>query len=179
MSDFRRLADLFRLAADALTSSREADAVQVASNTLALVESRIIETRKDADGVPFPKYSTRKMPASRFVGKSRSAGAEARVKAERSLSYARFRELNNLQAQNYDFYLTGEMWRGTGVVVERRAFRSTLVRIGGRTPAAARKIDLNSARVGGSILEPSRVELAEVNLAWLTARRNRMARFFR
>lgn len=179
MSDFRRLADLFRLTLDALTSSRETDAVQVASNTLALVENRIIETRKDADGVPFPNYSTRKMPASRFTGKSRNAGTEARVKAERNLSYARFRELNNLQAQNYDFYLTGEMWRGTGVIVEKRLLRSTFVRIGGRTPEAARKIDLNSARVGGSILEPSGIELAEVNLAWLTARRNRMARFFR
>lgn len=174
MSDFRKLADLFRLAIDALTSSREADAVQVASNTLALVEDRIISTRKDADGVPFPNYSTRKMPASRFAGKSRSSGAEARVNAERSLSYARFRELNNLQAQNYDFYLTGEMWRGTGVIVQKRLLRSTFVTIGGRTPQAAKKIDLNSARVGGSILEPSKVELAEVQRAWLTARRNRL-----
>ena len=179
MSDFRQLADLFRFAADALTSSREADAVQVASNTLALVEDRIISTRKDADGIPFPNYSQRKAPAARYAGKSRNAGAEARVKAERNLSYARFRELNNLQSQNYDFYLTGEMWRGTGVIVEKGLLRSTFVRIGGRTPEAARKIDLNSARVGGSILEPSRVELAEVNLAWLAARRNRMARFFR
>ncbi len=44
MSDFRRLADLFRLTLDALTSSREAEAVRIASDTLALVESRIVET---------------------------------------------------------------------------------------------------------------------------------------
>ncbi len=85
MSVFRRLADLLRLTLDALTSSQEADAVRVASDTLALVESRIVETRKDADGVPFPNYSQKKAPASRYAGKSRSAGAEARVKAERSL----------------------------------------------------------------------------------------------
>ena len=179
MSDFRQLADLFRLAADALTSSREADAVQVASNTLALVEDRIISTRKDADGIPFPKYSTRKMPASRFAGKSRSSGAEQRVKAAKSLSYSEFRILNNLQGDNYDFTLTGRRRSETGVIVERRAFRSTFVTIGGRTPDARMKIAANSERIGGSILEPSRIELAEVNLAWLTARRNRMARFFR
>ena len=58
MSDFRRIADLFRIAIDSLTSSREADAIRVASDTLALVESRIVETGKDAGGVKFPAYST-------------------------------------------------------------------------------------------------------------------------
>ena len=179
MSDFRSLADLFRLTLDALTSSREADAVRVASDTLALVESRIIETGKDADGSRFPGYSTRKMPASRFAGKSRNSGAEQRVKKAGSLSYAEFRQLNNLQIGHVDLYLTGEMWRGTGVIVQKRQFRSTLVRIGGRTPESARKIALNSERYGGSILEPSLLEIQQVNAAWLAARRNRMARFFK
>ena len=178
MSDFRRLADLFRIAIDSLTSSREADAVRVASDTLALVESRIIETGKDADGVKFPAYSTRKMSASRFAGKSRNAGAEARVKKAKALSYAEFRQLNNLQTGHVDLYLTGEMWRGTGVIVEKRLLRSTLVRIGGRTPESARKIDLNSIHYKGSILEPSPIEIQQVRAAWLLARKNRLSRIF-
>lgn len=178
MSDFRNLADLFRLTLDALTSSREADAVRVASDTLALVESRIIETGKGADGSRFPGYSQKKMPAHFYAGKSRSAGAEQRVKKAGSLSYAEFRQLNNLQTGHVDLYFTGEMWRGTGVIVEKRLLRSTFVRIGGRTPQSAKKIELNSARYGGSILEPSVSEVQEVERAWAAARRARMSRFF-
>lgn len=179
MSDFRKLADLFRLTLDALTSSRESDAVRVASDTLALVESRIIETGKDAEGVRLPGYSQKKVAASNYAGKSRSAGAAEKVKRAKNLSYAQFRQLNNLQTGHVDLYFTGEMWRGTGVIVEKRLIGSTFVRIGGRTPEAARKIDLNSARYGGSILEPSDTELAQVKAAWAAARASRLRTFFR
>ncbi len=179
MSDFRRLADLFRLTLDALASSREPEAVRVASDTLALVESRIIETGKDADGGRFPGYSQKKVAASNYAGKSRNAGAAERVKRAKNLSYAEFRQLNNLQTGHVDLYFTGEMWRGTGVIVEKRLLRSTLVRIGGRTPESARKIDLNSARYGGSILEPSDAELAQVKAAWAAARASRLRLIFR
>lgn len=178
MSDFKRLADLLRNAAQALTASRETAAVRVASDLRALVQSRIIQTGTNADGQKFPAYSRKKAPAYLYVGKSRNAGAEARVKKAGSLSYAEFRELNNLQTDHVDLYLTGQMWRNTGVVVERRLLRSTLVRIEGRTSDAAQKIDWNSLRYGGSILEPSQQEIQQARKAYFDDRRNLLRRTF-
>lgn len=179
MSGFRQLSDKIRAAINFVAASRESEAVRIASDTLALVESRIIQTGKNSDGNKLPGYSKTQLPKSSFYGKSRNGGAEARVrKAKKTLSYSEFRELNNLQAGHVDLYFTGEMWRGTGVIVEKRLLRSTRVIIGGRTPESSNKIDWNSARYGGSILEPSAKELQQVRQAWRDARIKELRRIF-
>lgn len=179
MSGFRELANTLRTAISTVTASRETEAVRIASNTLALVESRIIQTGKDSDGKRLPGYSTTQLPKSSYYNKSRNTGSDNRVrKAKKTLSYMGFRQLNNLQTDHVDLYFTGEMWRGTGVIVEKRLLRSTRVVIGGRTPESSNKIDWNSARYGQSILEPSALELQQVRTAWRDARLKELRRIF-
>mgnify|MGYP003394339606 CR=1 FL=1 len=171
MSGFADLAKRIRAAIDDLTRSREPEAVQIASNLYAQIQNRIIQTGKDKDGDRLPGYSTAQVPKYWFHGRSRNTGADARVRAskKKTLSYSEFRSLNSLQTNHVDLYFTGEMWRETGVTVEKRLFRATHVRIQGKTPEAAQKVEWNSARYG-NILEASTAELEAARRAYVQSR---------
>lgn len=132
MSDVKKLANAIRATINALKGSVQKDAAQSASNLRALVQDRIIRTGTDARGLPFPPY------------------APLTVK---------LRSTKGRQTDHVDLYFTGEMWRGVGVVKERVLIFGVRYSIEGRTAPVQRKIDLNSERYGGSILEPSLEEI--------------------
>lgn len=143
MSDVKKLANAIRATTNALKGSIDKDAAQIASNLRALVQDRIIRTGTDARGLPFPPY------------------APLTVK---------LRNAKGRQTGHVDLYFTGEMWRGVGVVKERVLIFGVRYSIEGRTSPVQRKIDLNSERYGGSILEPSLEEIELTRRAWAAAR---------
>lgn len=148
-----------------LDGTREERAVMAASDLYARIQNRIIQTGKDSDGGKIPGYSQTQAPKYFYYGRSRNSGADNRVRRsdKKTLSYTEFRQLNSLQVDHVDLFFTGEMWRGTGVEITRRAFRETVVSIKGKTPEAEQKIEWNSARYGESILTPSMQEIDNVN----------------
>lgn len=155
---------------------------RVAANDLAaLVAKRVIETGTNYKGGKFSPYSSNKIPAYKYWGKSRNQTAERKVrnlsKARGALSYGEFRELNNLLTTNKNFEFFGELWRKFGIVSysnERGRFK---IIIGGQTTAAQQKIDENSDREGISIIEASEQEIALIQRttqAWLEQQADRI-----
>lgn len=157
-------------------------AEQVAGHDLvALITNRVVQDGMNYAGGKFSPYSERFLRADAFVGKSRTQTAErkiqAQLKAGGTLNYKQFRELNNLETDKKNFEFTGEMWRKFGVIsstVGGMRFRITL---GGKTEAAAKKIEENSEREGVSIIEASAEEgfiVVGTMQAWLNKEADRI-----
>lgn len=171
MSGFRKLVNALQKAIDNLNANRERDAVQAASNLYAQIQNRVIQKGETSTGSKFPPYSTRQIPKRFWYGKGRNSTANTRIRnAKGNLSYSDVRRFSNLQTQHRDFYFTGDMWRGTGVRVQGRFLRSTLVSIGGRSFTALQKLKQNSDREGRNILEPSQAEIDAVKRAYAALR---------
>lgn len=81
----------------------------------ALVAARVRQRGQSVDGTPFSPYSTKETGAWRFIGRSRSGGAETevrkRAKRRETLSYSEFRSINGLNTAPKNFEFTGETWR--------------------------------------------------------------------
>lgn len=139
------------------------DTILVGGNSMAaLIANRVINTGKTADGGTFTPYSTKKVPAYLYRGKSRNASGEARVqkaiKQRTPLSYRDFREANNLPTSPKNFSFTNDMWSHFGAKdVKARGGVYTLT-IGGTTAEAAKKIEWLSEQEGKSIIEPNKQE---------------------
>ena len=171
MSGIKNLSNAIRNAINSLNANRERDAVQAASNLYAQIQNRVIQRGETAGGGKFPPYSTRQIPKRFWYGKGRNSTANMRIRnAKGNLSYTDIRRFSNLQTRHRDFYFTGDMWRGTGVQVQRRLLRSTVVRIAGRTPTAIYRLEKNSEREGRNILEPSQAEIDAVKRAYAANR---------
>lgn len=98
---------------------------------LSLIHDRILN-----EGVEGKSYSTNPLPEFYFVGKSISAGGEAKVKAVAKknkklgipgISYTEFRNANNLQTDHVDLRLSGDMWRDMDVLESTGTLRVTTV----------------------------------------------------
>lgn len=149
-----------------LDSEIEAQGAKAGADLVALVTNRVVQTGKASDGSNFTPYSDTDVPAYLFYGKSRSGGAEARVRAKgkkkEKISYRDFRELNNLNTAPKNFEFTGAMWRGFSVLNVQRSASGVTVVIGGRNEDSENKMTWNSEREKKSIIRPSRQELAIV-----------------
>lgn len=146
-------------------SQKAADAARIAAlDLVAAIADRVIEDGRNADLNMFSPYSTKAMPAWRYFGKSVNPGGEARVraaaKANKRISYADFRRMNNRPTETKNFSFSNRMWRDFGVLSVSESGGVVSVTIGGRTAEAKRKIAENSKREGISIIKPSPIELA-------------------
>lgn len=127
------------------------------------VANRVINQGESADGGKFSSYSTNKVPAFWYAGRSLNASGEGKVKAAakkgEGISYKEFREFNNRPTAFKNFSFSQEMWRGFGVKkVESGGGVYTLV-IGGKTKESEEKIGWMSGQEGGSIIAPNGDEL--------------------
>ena len=176
MSGIRELTKNILATIRVLNGSREADCVRIAHDLYAQVQNRIIQTGMDSNGIAFPDYSVRQMSKKKVLGRSRNASAESRVKGKKgnTISYVEFRTLNLLQVKHVDLFLTGEMWKNTGVKVISSVLGRVTVLIDGKTPQANKKIDLNSERYKTNILEPS---AQEIDAAGQAFSKRRMLKF--
>ena len=141
----------------------EVQARSAGLDLVAIVANRVVQKGETAEGGSFTPYSTKEIPAFFFLGKSRTATAEAKVKAlskyPDNLSYKEFRAINNLNTSHKNFEFSGEMWRGFGVLSATKSPNGVTLTIGGRSEASEDRITWNSKREGTSIILPSKAEL--------------------
>lgn len=158
------------LALNRLDTEIEAQASRAGADLVALITQRVVQTGNSSEGSQFSPYSTQELPAFFYFNRSRTGGADAKVRAKAKkkepISYKEFRQINNLNTSPKNFEFTGEMWRGFGVLQVQRSQRGATVTIGGRTPAAAEKIDWNTQQEGRSVIAPSKqeIEIVTANL---------------
>lgn len=100
-----------------LTNDAPIIGARIAQSGLSLIHDRILN-----EGIEGKTYSTNPLPAFYFIGKSISAGGDAKVKAKnkankyKGISYTEFRDANNLQTSHVDLRLSGDMWRDMAVL---------------------------------------------------------------
>lgn len=146
-----------------IESELEAQVAIAGNDLVALITNRVVQKGEDSDGGSFTPYSTTEVPAFFFLGKSKNASAEKKVKDlsayPDNISYKEFRAINNLNTSPKNFEFTGEMWRGFGVIQVERSPSGAIVTIGGRIKTSEERIKWNSEQEGKSIIKPSKKEL--------------------
>jgi hypothetical protein len=153
-----------------LQANRASEAVRIAWDGMALSIRRVQQTGKDSDGQSFPDYSKKQVPKYFFYGRSRSAGAESKVRNAKlpTLSYTDFREANNLQTKHKDFTFTGQTLRETHVKIESNTGSTTTVSMNARTERSAKILEYHAEKYGGSLLRSSTAEFQMIVQAWET-----------
>lgn len=152
----------------------------ISQDIVSMIENRVRDKGKDANGASFGPYSRKPMLTSGTTLKSRRVWrAMAGTKKKRNSlnwvtikkggknihlfelkgGYAQLRKLEGFTNKSKSFEFTGEMWRKFGVVRVSATSRGVTVTIGGKTTASQDKIDWNSEREGRSIIDISKQEL--------------------
>ncbi len=148
-----------KLITEELNARREDDTIQIASEIMKQVRTRVSDKKIDADGSAFGQYSQAKLPQWFFYGKSIVDGAEDELKAGPwFVSYAEFRELNNRPSGDINFSFTGDMWKNTGVVQVQNGDESTTVTIGGQDARSQDILAWQQPRYG-NIIEANEEEV--------------------
>ena len=130
------------------------------------IADRVINEGKAGDGGGFSPYSTKKVPAYWYVGRSLNAAGDAKIKAaaknKEGVSYKDFREFNNRPTDKKNFSFSNEMWRGFGVQKVERTGDAYLLVIGGQNKESQEKIDWMSGKEGKSIIAATKAELSRL-----------------
>ena len=148
-----------KLIAEELNARREDDSIQIASEIMKQVRTRVQEKKINADGSAFGQYSQAKLPQWFFYGKSIIDGAEDEMRAGPwFVSYAEFRELNNRPSGDINFEFTGDMWRNTGVVQVQNTEGITTVTLGGQDARSQDILAWQEPRYG-NIIEANEQEI--------------------
>lgn len=152
---------------------------------VAMVTNRVVQDGKDYRGQSFSAYSDIKIEAKEFIGKSRVASVDKKIremaKKNQLISYKEFRQMNNLEISKKNFEFTGEMWRKFGLLSFTVNGYSFKISIGGTTAEAQRKIDENSYSENESIIEATQEEreFYEYSLqTWLETETNKILNSF-
>jgi hypothetical protein len=140
--------------------------LQVAQSANTLMKKRIVETGLDAEGKPFPPYSTKPMLAncsSKYMSKavctdlsgSKEKRAELKwvtVKGAKLFEidggYKEFRDLHGRRTDIVDFTWTGEMMGNIQVVSSESEHKTGLARISTLSDAENLKLSGNTDRKG-------------------------------
>lgn len=176
-----------------IEATREAEAMRIVGDALALVKRRVINTGTKADGSTFGDYSDTLVPVWFFKDKeSRSVsaydklyqavkagnkGAKVKRKSRKDdseytsyeASYEDWREVNNLPTDFKNFSFTGRTWQSVLPEITLKSDSRIVVTIQATDQEAIKKLEYVSAQ-SGNILEPSKEEVdlvfAANNLRW-------------
>jgi hypothetical protein len=115
-----------------LDNERENIAMQMMSDVMALMKSRVINERKDSDGQSFGTYSEAVVPYWYYKGKESKGNSEARANQLLEdkgywASYQDWREVNNLTGNEINFSFTGEMWKSLQPVISTKGSGSITI----------------------------------------------------
>lgn len=139
------------------------DVAREGADLCAAIADRVINDGEGASGSKFSPYSTKKVPAFWYIGRSLNAGGENKVRAaakkKDGVSYKDFREFNNRPTDKKNFSLSNDMWRNFGVLKVEKTGDAYLLVIGGKTKGAQDKIDWMSGQEGRSIIAAAKDEL--------------------
>ena len=143
---------------DELNANREDESIIIANDVMAQVRNRVQERKVNADGTAFGQYSQALVPQWFFYGRSNTDTAEADLKAGPwFVSYADFRDLNNLPSDDINFTFSGDLFRTTGIVNVQNDADATIVTLGGQNARSAQILEWQEPRYG-NIIEPSEQE---------------------
>ena len=143
---------------DELNANREDESIIIANDVMAQVRTRVQERKVNADGTAFGQYSQALLPQWFYYNRSKTDTAEADLKAGPwFVSYADFRDLNNLPSDDIDFTFTGDLFRTTGIVNVQNDADATTVTLGGQNARSAQILEWQEPRYG-NIIEPSEQE---------------------
>jgi hypothetical protein len=163
MASINEIRAALRGAIEEIESGMELRAKLAGSDVAALVADRVRNGNGDSTGSPFSPYSTKEVPAFWFVNRSRSASAEAKVKAASkrgaAISYRDFRQFNNLRIDAKNFEFTGQMWRLFDVVEVKPSQRWIEVTVSGTTQFSRNLFRWHSEREGVNLAAASEQEL--------------------
>ena len=155
---FLDFATKLTLIVEELNAQREDNTILIADELIKQVRTRVLDKKVDADGSAFGQYSQALLPQWFFYGKSIVDGAEDELRAGPwFVSYAKFRELNNRDSGDINFYFTGDLWRNTGVVQVQNDADVTTVTIGGQDARSQDILAWQEPRYG-NIIEASEEE---------------------
>ena len=100
-----------------MDETREDELKLRAKEMTALVRDRVQNDKIQADGSEFGQYSDTPVPYWFFEDKGRVSNAETKALEKHGyfVSYAEFREVNNLQSEQIDLTFTGAMWSSAGL----------------------------------------------------------------
>ena len=143
------------------------EASRAGADASALIEERVVERGERADGGKFSAYSTKKVPAFFFFGKSRNGGGDAAVrkaaKDGEGVSYSEFRRFNGLNTSVKNFQFTGEMWQGFGVKQITTISEDVVeIEIGGKNARSSLLLKAHSDREGSELTKNSVSELEQI-----------------
>ena len=143
---------------DEMNASREDESILIANDVMAQVRNRVQERKVDADGTAFGQYSQALVPQWFFYDKAISLGADKKLKTgPYFVSYADFREYNNLPSDDINFTFTGDLFRTTGIVKVENENDITTVVLGGQNARSEQILEWQEPRYG-NIIEPSEQE---------------------
>jgi len=115
-----QFAGILREIVKSLDDTREIEAETVAKDSLALVRDRVQNDKLKADLQPFGTYSGAVVPYWFYTNKPSNvsdATQKALDKYGYFVSYADWRDVNNLQSDQIDLTFTGEMWKSAFVTL--------------------------------------------------------------
>jgi hypothetical protein len=166
-----------KLLVEEINATREEESILIGDELRKQVRTRVQKQKVNADGSPFGQYSQALLPQWFFYDKSKTDTAEDKIRSgDWFISYADFREANDLYSGDIDFTFTGDMWRNTGVTEVQNNGDSVVVFIGGQTTRAANILEWQEPRYG-NILEANEEEEKFVEEAHRERIFNKIARY--
>lgn len=152
----------------------------VASDTVAAIQTRVIERQETAKGSSFDRYSTKPTLSSGTTAKSKRifsqlAGSKSKRKnldwvtikrAGKNIhlfeikgGYQEIRRLEGFGNTAKSFEFTGQMWRMFGIKKTQTTGSKILITLGGKDQESQDKIDWNSEREGIDIIDMNKDEV--------------------
>ena len=166
-----------KLLVEEINATREEESILIGDELRKQVRTRVQKQKVNADGSPFGQYSQALLPQWFFYDKSKTDTAEDKIRSgDWFISYADFREVNDLYSGDIDFTFTGDMWRNTGVTEVQNDGDSVVVFIGGQTTRASNILGWQEPRYG-NILEANEEEERFVEEAHRERIFNKIARY--
>ena len=150
-----------------LRSTREASALLISKDALALLKRRIINKGQDHNEQKIGDYSTAVVPFWMYKGKEkRRKDAVERLLQLKGYfaSYRDWREVNGLEIQFKNFSFTGHMWSSVHPIVIAKDETSVVIGITAGTDNAVKKLQyviakhpniLNLSKKESSLIEKS------------------------
>ncbi len=153
-----------------LSTALDGEAQVVGMDAAALVEQRVVSTGRKADGTTFSPYSTKKVPAYYYFGRSLNQSGERsirdRARRREGVSYRDFRQYNGRNVNVKNFQFTGRMWQGFGVKnVTKLRLGVYRIELGGKTTYSERLLGFHNQRENTDLGEVSTREAQQVKAA--------------
>jgi len=126
-----------------LRSTREASAMLISKDAMALLKRRVINKGQDSDEQKIGDYSVKVVPFWMYKNKEKRVGDAVEKLYKKKgyfASYRDWREVNNLEVQFKNFSFTGHMWASIQPIVIAKDESSVTIGMTAGTDNAVKKL---------------------------------------